>query len=258
MTQPTDRWGNQLLDAMPQSTMQVLQEQLSHVKLPQDFVCCDAGDAIEQVYFPTSGLISLRIHTRESKVVEAGLVGRNGAVGLQTAFGRRVSFTRAMVQMTGAFYKIPAEPLRRAVEMSEEAKALVYRYIETRLAEAHQLGACNAIHHSAARLARCLLQSADQSHSEQLALTQELLSEMLALRRTSVTPLAEHLRDRGMIKYSRGKISILDREALQRSACDCYRIVRELYDRLDADLHLLGDERKTSAPMKELTRSGSC
>lgn len=225
---------NCLLEAMPQPTMQLLKGSLSHVRLLQGFVCFDAGDAIEQVYFPTSGLISLVIPTREGKFIEAGLVGREGAVGLQIAFGQRHLFARAVVQITGGFYKIPAEPLRRAVETSEEAKALVCRYIEARLAEAHQLGACNAIHNGAARLARWLLHSADRTGSEQLALTQELLSEMLGLRRTTVTLLAQHLQDRGIIKYSRGKISILEREALQSCACECYRVIRELYGQLDA------------------------
>jgi CRP-like cAMP-binding protein len=216
------------LEAMPQPIIQLLKESLSHVTLSQGLVCIDAGDAIEQVYFPTSGLISLVIPSGEGELVEVGLVGREGAVGLQITFGRRLLFARAIVQMTGAFYKIPAEPLRRAVETSEEAKALVYRYIETRLAEAHQLGACNAIHDGAKRLAGWLLRSADRTGSNQLSLTQEFLGEMLGLRRTTVTLLAQHLQDRGIIKYSRGKISILDRDALQGCACDCYRVIRGL------------------------------
>lgn len=249
MAQPIGRWGNQLLEAMPQPIIQLLQESLSHVTLSQGFVCIDAGDAIEQVYFPTSGLISLVIPSREGESAEAGLVGLEGAVGLQITFGRRLLFARAIVQIAGGFYKIPAEPLRRAVETSEEAKALVYRYIETRLAEAHQLGACNASHHSAMRLARWLLQAADRTGSNRLALTQELLGDMLGLRRTTITLLAEHLKDRGTIRYSRGKISILDRDALQGCACDCYSVIRELYSRFDADLHpqnvsRVGDERQ--------------
>jgi len=221
----TDRPNNRLLAAMPQSAL--LKPFIRQLVLQPGFVCLDAGEAIELIYFPVSGLISLVVSTSDGEVAETAMVGREGAVGLQSAFGQRRSFTRAMVLVGGTFYAIPAEQLRLA--LSEEAKALVYRYLETELAEALQLAACNAIHDGPARLARWLLQSADRTGSDLLLLTQEQISEMLALRRTTITLLSQELQKRGAIRYSRGKITITNRQALQAAACECYGIIAGLH-----------------------------
>jgi CRP-like cAMP-binding protein len=179
-------------------------------------------------------MISLVVVTEKGELVEAGMVGREGAAGLQSALGQRFSFPRAVVQIPGIFYVVSAEALRRAVAASEEAKALVQQYIETLWAEAQQIAACSAAHDGAARLARWLMQCADRTGTEQLTLTQELLGEMLGVRRTTVSLLAEHLKDRGIIKYSRGKIAIVDRAALESCACECYRTIKGLYGELAA------------------------
>jgi CRP-like cAMP-binding protein len=190
------------------------------------------------VYFPTSGLISLVLCTKDSDLIEAGMVGREGAAGLQSAFGRQISFARAVVQIAGTFYTTPVEPLRRAIDQSEQARQVVYRYTEVLLAESQRLAACNAAHHGESRLARWLLQAADRTGTDRLALTQEFLGEMLALRRTRVTVLAQALQDRGIISYSRGKITLVDRAALQASACECYQLIQELYRALYSSLKL--------------------
>jgi CRP-like cAMP-binding protein len=229
MHQPQAPWSNELLRAMPQPVMTLLQKSLSQVSLSQGFVCFEPGEPIQQVYFPISGLISLVISTAQGELVEAGMIGREGAAGLQGAIGGLRSFTRGIVQMAGSFYSIPAEPLRQAIATSEEAKALVSRYTEVLLAEAQQLTVCNALHHGPARLARWLLQAADRTGSERLELTQEFLGEMLALKRTSVTFCAQELHQRGAINYSRGKITIVDHKTLQACACECYQVIRELY-----------------------------
>ena len=224
--------GNALLAALPQTALGGLH--FSHVALRQGEVCFCAGDLITQVYFPTTGLISLVISTDEGELIEAGMVGREGAAGLQSVLGRRFSFPRAVVQIAGTFHIVSAEALRQAVAASEEAKALVQQYIETLWAEAQQIAACNAAHDGAARLARWLLQCADRTGTEHLMLTQELLGEMLGVRRTTVTLLAEHLKDRDIIKYSRGKITIVDRAALESCACECYRTIKGIYGELTA------------------------
>jgi CRP-like cAMP-binding protein len=157
------------------------------------------------------------------------MIGREGAAGLQNAMGQRPSFTRAIVQVPGVFWSISAEALRRAIENSEQAKAVVNRYTEILWAEAQQLAACNAVHQSLPRLARWLLQSADRTGSNRLPLTQEFLGEMLGVRRTSVTLLAQELQNRGIIRYGRGKITVLDRAALEATACECYQVIEDLY-----------------------------
>jgi CRP-like cAMP-binding protein len=226
---PLGRWGNRLLAALPHQTMARLQHELFHVSLPQGAVCFDAGEPVDRVYFPTSGLISLLIATDKRELVEAGLIGREGAAGLQSAIGRRTSFVRAIVRVQGLFAAIAAEPLRRSIEMSAEAASLVTRYTEILWAEAQQLAACNAVHAALPRLARWLLQSADRLGSDQLILTQDLLGEALTIRRTSVSLLAQELQQRRIIKYRRGRIAITDRAALEGCACECYRVIRDLY-----------------------------
>jgi len=218
-----------LLAAFPDATLALLKNDLTNVSLPSGAVCFEAGKLIERVYFPASGLISLVVSTRSGELVEAGMIGREGAAGLQNALNGQPSFTRAIVQISGSFSTIAAEPVRQAMKKSDDARALVNRYTEILWAEAQQLAVCNVAHRSLARLARWLLQGADRTGSHELPLTQEFLGEMLGLRRTSVTLLAQKLQRRGIIKYSRGKITILDRAALEAAACECYQIIRELY-----------------------------
>jgi len=228
------RWGNRLLAALPHATMARLQHELFHVSLPQGTMCFDSGEPVDRVYFPTSGLISLLVATDKREFVEGGTIGREGAVGLHSAIGRRTSFARAIVRVQGLFSTIAAEPLRRSIEMSTDAANLVTRYTEILWAEAQQLAACNAIHAALPRLARWLLQSADRIGSDQLVLTQDLLGEVLCIRRTSVSLLAQKLQERSIIQYRRGRIAIVDRGALEGCACECYRVIRDLYHALPA------------------------
>ena len=224
--------GNALLAALPQAALAGLQ--FSHVALRQGEVCFDAGDLIERVYFPTGGLISLVVSTDKGDLIEAGMIGREGAAGVQSALGQQFSFPRAIVQIPGTFYVVSAEALKRAIAASEEAKAVVQQYIGILWAEAQQIAACNAAHEATTRLARWLLQSADRIGTEQFMLTQEFLGEMLGIRRTSVTLLAQVLQQRGLIRYSRGRITILNRSGLESSACECYRTIKGLYGELAA------------------------
>jgi CRP-like cAMP-binding protein len=227
--QPTPS-ASRLIAALPQPVLALLQ--FSHSVLAQGHVCLDAGDPIEEVYFPDSGLISLVAAMEKGDVVETGMVGREGAVGLQSAVGRRYAFTRATVLIPGRFYTVSADALRQVVETSPEAQALVGHYTDILLAEAQQLAACNAVHPALARLARLLLKCADRVGSEQFPLTQDFLAEMLGVRRTTVTQLAQDLQARRMISYSRGRIAIIDRRALESCACECYGTIKALYDEL--------------------------
>jgi CRP-like cAMP-binding protein len=151
--------GNTLLAALPQATLAGLQ--FSHVALPQGQVCFEAGEQIDRVYFPTGGLISLVISTEKGDLIEAGMVGREGAAGVQSALGQRFSFPCAVVQIPGPSYVVSAEALKRAVAASEQAKAIVQQYIGILWAEAQQVAACNAAHEATARLARWLLRGKD-------------------------------------------------------------------------------------------------
>jgi CRP-like cAMP-binding protein len=201
---------------------------LRQVSLPHGLVCYEAGGLIDEVYFPQTGMISLLVSTSDGDVVETSSVGHEGAVGLQCGLGPRVSLTRAIVQIAGKFSVISASRFGLATQHSAALGELIFDYTETLWTEAQQNAACNAIHDGSSRLCRWLLQCADRIGSEQLLLKQEFLAEMLGVRRTTVTLLAQELQKRGILRYSRGRITILDRAALEACACECYEVIRKI------------------------------
>jgi CRP-like cAMP-binding protein len=219
--------GNRVLAALPEDALIVLEPDLRQLTLPQGVVCYGAGDPIDQVYFPHTGMISQLITSRDGDMVETSTTGREGAVGLQCGLGPRLSFTRTLVQIPGKFSVISAVRFEHAASRSAALRDLIMRYTETVWAEAQQNAACNAIHDGSSRLCRWLLQCADRTGSEQLLLTQEFLSEMLGVRRTTVTLLAQELQKRGIVRYSRGRITILDRPGLEACACECYEAIKQ-------------------------------
>jgi len=220
--------GNRLLTALPEQAIAQLAPDLRQVTLPQGAVCYCAGDPIDQVYFPQTGMISLLVTTGDGAIVETSSVGREGAVGVQCGNGPCLSLTRASVQIRGNFWVISAPRFEAATSRSAELRELIVTYIETLWAEAQQNAACNAIHDGSSRLCRWLLQCADRTGSDQVPLTQEFLAEMLGVRRTTVTLLAQEVQRRGILRYSRGRITILDRAALEGCACDCYEVIKKL------------------------------
>lgn len=219
--------GNHLLAAFPSDCIALLEHDIRHVMLPQDTLCCDAGNPIEQVYFPQSGMISCLVTTGDGEMVETASIGRGGAFGIQAGLGRRYSFARAIVQIAGRFSVIPAARLENVVSRSPMLRDLIVRYIETLWAEAQQNAACNATHDGSSRLCRWLLQCSDRIGGNQVLLTQEFLADMLGVRRTTVTLLAQELQKKGIVRYSRGRITILDRNRLEECACECYGAMRD-------------------------------
>ena len=219
--------SNRLLATLPPDLVARLGSDLQLLALAQGSVLFEPGDQIEHVYFPQSGLISLMVISRDGDAIETATIGREGAVGLHRAFGERRSFTRATVQVAGQFSAISTAKFELAVGTSAAAREAITHYTELLWAESQQLAACNAMHDAAARLCRSLLQSADRAGSDHLTLTQESLAIALGVRRTSVTLLAQTLQKKGVIKYSRGVIQILDRSRLEACACECYRVMRD-------------------------------
>src|SRR6201987_4698978 len=218
--------GNRFLAALPDDAFTLLEPDLRQLTLPQGVVCYGTGDPIDQVYFPHTGMISQLITTGEGDMVETSSTRREGAVGLQWGLGPRLSFTRTMVQIPGKFSAISAARFEHAAGRSAALRDLIVRYTETVWAEAQQNAACNAVHDGSSRLCPWLLECADRIGSEQLLLTQEFLAEMLGVRRTTVTLLAQELQKRGVVRYSRGRITILDRPALEACACECYAAIK--------------------------------
>ena len=225
---------NVLLAALPPETLAQMESDLQQLTLSQGVVLYEPGDAVNDVYFPQTGLISLLIVTKDGGAIETMTVGREGAVGLQRGLGVRYSFTRATAQIGGRFSAIRAKRFEQFVSKHAALRELIGHYTEVVLAEAQQIAACNATHDATSRLARWLLQCVDRTGSEKLPLTQEFLAQMLGVRRTTVTLLAQALQRQGFITYRRGQIHVLDRAGLEKDACECYDVIR--HDKLPLTL----------------------
>ena len=186
-------------------------------------VCFEAGQVINRVYFPLTGMISLFVVTGDGEMIETGTIGREGAAGLQSGFGERKSYGLTTIQIAGDFETIAATRFEQAVSNSAPIRDLVFHYTEVLWAESQQIAACNAAHSGSARLCRRLLQVADRIGSDHIPLTHEYLATMIGARRTTVTLLALELQELGAIKCKRRKIVILDRRALEARTCECYQ-----------------------------------
>jgi CRP-like cAMP-binding protein len=224
---PPSSLSNQLLETLPSNVLALLNPHLEPVSLPQGVVLLEPEDPIERVYFPETGMISLLVVTRDGEAIETSVVGREGALGLQRGLGKRRSFTRATVQIAGRFLGITAYKFEQVAAISAPLRDMINRYTEVLWAEAQQTTACNALHDASSRLCRWLLQSAKCVGGDHLALTQDFLGQMLGVRRTTVTLLAQELQRKGAIKYSRGKISILSRSTLEACACECHQVMQD-------------------------------
>ncbi len=213
---------NKLLAALPREHFDRLLPHFSTVSLTQGIVLYEAGDEVDQVYFPNYGMLSLLAVLRDGKAIETATVGREGVVGAMAGLGLYKSLVRVVVQMPSACSRIAATHFRSIAAGSDPVRTLCIRYNEVLLSQARVTAACNALHSIEARFCRWLLQSADRAASDTILLTQEFLAEMLGVRRTSVTEVANKVQNAGAITYSRGVIKILERATLMRMSCECY------------------------------------
>jgi CRP-like cAMP-binding protein len=219
--------GNRLLAALPRKDFELLLPHLATLRLEQATVLCEAVAEFDHVYFPLSGMISLVVVMRDGKAIETATVGREGVVGAMSGLGLYISQVRAIAQLPMFAARIASAQFRKAVSSSKEIGNLCIRYNEVLLAQARVTAACNALHHVEARFCRWLLQTRDRVESDTIALTQEFLSEMLGVRRTSITEVASKIQAKGAISYSRGVIKIVDLDALKTMSCECYETLRE-------------------------------
>ena len=220
---PLDPLSNQLLAALPREHFNLVAPHLSSATLPQNTVLLEAGEEVDHIYFPHNGMLSLLVVMRDGKAIETATVGREGAVGAMAGLSLYKSLVRVVVQLPLTTTKISSSNFRKVIAGSEPLRMMCIQYNEVLLTQARVTAACNALHPVEARFARWLLQSADRADNDTVALTQELLAEMLGVRRTSVTEVAGKLQAEGMISYSRGVIKITDRTALERVSCECYQ-----------------------------------
>jgi CRP-like cAMP-binding protein len=187
----------------------------------------EAGEPVEYVYFPHAGMVSLLAVMLDGQGIETATVGSEGVVGALSAFDGRRGFTRAVVQAPLVASRISALQFHAVLQKNETLRNVIASYKEILLAQVQQTAACNALHPLECRLARWLLQTRDRIDSDVLPLTQEFLSQMLGVRRTTVTLVARQLEQAGVIQNRRGRIVVTDRKGLEDLACECYAVVRD-------------------------------
>jgi CRP-like cAMP-binding protein len=228
---PTDGDGNavhnEILLSLSQKECKQLVPHLELVRLKLHQVIYEAGETIKSGYFVNTGLMSILAVQPDGKSVEVGLIGKEGFSGLPLLVGYRSSPTRVVTQGDGTAYRCDAERLKQIMTRCPELEHKLHRYGHQLAMQTAQIAACNRLHEVEERLARWILMSQDRLDSKQLPLTQEFLAQMLGTRRASVTEAAGILQKAGLIFYTRGNVTVLDRQKLEDAACDCYDVVRQ-------------------------------
>lgn len=217
---------NRLLSTLSLTESARLKPFLTAITLKQGVVLNEPGDEMESIIFPHSGMVSLLAIMNDGSAVETATIGPEGVVGAMAGLGLHTTLTRAVVQTPLVAVQIGAARFRKAVEASEELRDLIVRYNDALLGQVQITAACNALHPIQARLARWILQTKDRVEGDIIPLTQQLLSEMLGVRRSSVSEVATVLQNAGLIRYRRGAIEITNREGLEAASCECYQTIR--------------------------------
>lgn len=221
--------SNRLLAALPRTEFERLAPHLEQINL-QTGILYEAGDVVRYAYFLQSGMISLLSVTNKDQVIEVGAVGDEGMIGIPSVLRNRRAPLRTMVQIPISALKISADALHREFRRGGELQELILCYTHSLVTQIAQSVACNRYHTVEQRLSRWLLMTRDRVHSDTFHLTHEFISYMLGTTRSGVTTAAVALQEAGLIRYRRGKITILDGGKLEAVACDCYRVICEEND----------------------------
>lgn len=223
---------NRLLASLPEEDQQLLAPHCTVHSMKRGIVLFQPGDDLEAVYLPCDGMVSLIVVTPAGETAETGLIGGEGAVGGLISAGYKPAYVRAVVQIPGDVLRIGVDEIERIKARSPRIHDMFARYADCLLAQLLQTIACNALHSLEQRLPRWLLSVHQRQGTDELPLTQEYLSEMLGVQRTTITATAAALQQRGLIRYYRGRIRLLDVEALEKASCQCHASVKLHYDRL--------------------------
>ncbi len=233
--------GNRILAALPHDELSSIARHLESVHLEKGEVVYITGDRIRYAYFPVGGLFSLLSTTETGSTVEIAMVGNEGLVGLPVILKNGTTPYEVTVQIATDAFKIKAEALEEEFHKGKTLQDLVLRYLNLLMAQVSQLTLCHRFHRLEMALSRWLLTAQDRVNSDSLNLTQEVIAQALGVPRTGVTMAAGTLQRAGLIRYSRGKIVILDRHKLQGNSCECYRII---YDQIN---HFLNNSNNSNS-----------
>jgi CRP-like cAMP-binding protein len=229
---PTEPVANRLLAALPRDEYQRLLPNLQQVSFSLGEVVYEFGGQLDYVFFPTTSIISLLYTMENGASAEMGLTGNDGVVGIALFMGGGTMPNRAVVQSAGAAIRMKAKVLQNEFALGGKFQHLLLRYTQALITQISQTAVCNRLHSVEQQLCRWLLLSHDRVKADELIMTQELIADMLGVRREGVTVAAGHLQDVGAISYVRGHIKILDRQRLEETVCECYRVVKDEFDRL--------------------------
>ena len=227
---------NQLLKALPDAEWERWQPQLERVVLPPGRVLYESGRTLSHVYFPTTAIVSLLYVMEDGASAEIAVVGREGVVGISLFMGGESTPSRAVVQSAGEAFRLRSAVVKHEFNSSHPVLHLLLRYTQALITQMAQTAVCNRHHALDQQLCRWLLLSLDRLQGVDLVMTQELIANMLGVRREGVTDAANKLQKLGLIRYARGHITVLDRPGLEARTCECYGVVKREYDRLLPDL----------------------
>jgi CRP-like cAMP-binding protein len=234
--QPQD---NHLLAVLPEAEWARIGSHLVQLEMPLGQVVYESGDRLEHVYFPSTAIVSLLYVMEDGASGEIAIVGNEGVIGIALFMGGETTPSRAVVQSAGKAYRLEARILKEEFHRAGPTQRLLLRYTQALITQMAQTAVCNRHHSIDQQLCRWLLLSIDRLPSNELKMTQELIANMLGVRRPGVTEAAMKLQDAGLIRYSYGHIEVLDRPGLEKRVCECYAVVKREFDRLLPDLRAL-------------------
>ncbi len=227
-----DRLANDLLASMPAAEWSRIAPHLEATELPLGKVLYESGGTMSHVYFPSTAIISLLYVMEDGASAEIAVVGHEGVVGISLFMGGETTPSRAVVQSAGSGWRLSAQRIKQEFNQSAPVMHLLLRYTQALITQMAQTAVCNRHHSLDQQLCRWLLLSLDRLSGNEVVMTQELIANMLGVRREGVTEAALKLQRMGLISYARGHITVLDRPALEARVCECYSVVKKEYDRL--------------------------
>ena len=231
MAHSPDPSRNHLLAALPDAEWRRWEPLLEAVEMPLGQVLYESGSTLSHVYFPTTAIVSLLYVMEDGASAEIAVVGNEGLIGVSLFMGGESTPSRAVVQSAGQGYRLASDTIKTEFKRAPVLHLLL-RYTQALITQMAQTAVCNRHHTLDQQLCRWLLLSLDRLHGIELVMTQELIANMLGVRREGVTEAALKLQEAGLIRYARGRISVLDRTGLEARTCECYAVVKKEYDRL--------------------------
>jgi len=227
---------NHLLAALPAEDFDRMAPQLELVPMPLGEALYESGGRLQHVYFPTTSIVSLLYVMEDGASAEIAVVGNEGILGISLFMGGETTPSRAVVQSAGFGYRMKAALLKQEFNRAGSVMHLLLRYTQALITQMAQTAVCNRHHSVEQQLCRWLLLSLDRLSTDELSMTQELVTNMLGVRREGVTEAAGKLQRAGLIRYSRGRITVINRPGLEKEVCECYAVVKKEFDRLLSDI----------------------